>query len=642
MSKYIEAWPLIPSEELHASSVQHPSHANYRWLLNTRRVPVQPPAEPAAAATERTLPRCAGTGNSEEPVWLCKKCTTALCRPEPVMPFFALANWNWCGRLHPLYYDLSIPMQALLGLAIMVCRLIVLRYSENIDDQEKGLVGNTILLAQPPAEEIIQKLPPPDSEFSKYMSVCFNSQAMTKEDVGKHRALEIDPAQYIECVELRRKVCPVFTEVQVDAEQIRTQWPERAVPTAIVEGAQGMDTLRTFRPTLDGPASMKASTCELPTEDGARTVIDDGEDDAADATERGASHAHTCDHQGAATEHAGDEAENWSLPIDLPAEFLIGVHENDAGDPVDRMLAFQKQLELVQEYGKSLNRLEQRRQEAAKSKSDEVAEAAAELAAGKAQHNAALVQLRSLAKDMGSKYRAHMEQLWSAAQIKDADSNNPKTLHIKSGKPVNMFKAAAWPAAFVQFFYGDCAPNLDRPQRVGVRELFYYLSTREELEYSLDSDKNNPLIPGGCYRAPAQSRWNTPEFMAVFADVVRKMRILQSTNPMWSSNSEKWAIDIKEICEAKLSDFEQLASILARSGQQSMSEMMRAAAEHKLLPLFKALQYLTFQTANIPLTQGYKSSLRQLGFALNVYDGPLTVLLTTNLQTCIRRSQPPS
>ena len=575
-------------------------------------------------------------------MWLCKKCTTALCRPEPVMPFFALANWNWGGRLHPLYYDLSIPMQALLGLAIMVCRLIVLRYSENIDDQEKGLVGNTILLAQPPAEEIIQKLPPPDSEFSKYMSVCFNSQAMTKEDVGKHRALEIDPAQYIECVELRRKVCPVFTEVQVDAEQIRTQWPERAVPTAIVEGAQGMDTLHTFRPTLDGPASMKASTCELPTEDGARTVIDDGEDDAADATERGASHAHTCDHQGAATEHAGDEAENWSLPIDLPAEFLIGVHENDAGDPVDRMLAFQKQLELVQEYGKSLNRLEQRRQEAAKSKSDEVAEAAAELAAGKAQHNAALVQLRSLAKDMGSKYRAHMEQLWSAAQIKDADSNNPKTLHIKSGKPVNMFKAAAWPAAFVQFFYGDCAPNLDRPQRVGVRELFYYLSTREELEYSLDSDKNNPLIPGGCYRAPAQSRWNTPEFMAVFADVVRKMRILQSTNPMWSSNSEKWAIDIKEICEAKLSDFEQLASILARSGQQSMSEMMRAAAEHKLLPLFKALQYLTFQTANIPLTQGYKSSLRQLGFALNVYDGPLTVFSRLILQTCIRRSQPPS
>ena len=39
---------------------------------------------------------------------------------------------------------------------------------------------------------------------------------------------------------------------------------------------------------------------------------------------------------------------------------------------------------------------------------------------------------------------------------------------------------------------------------------------------------------------------------------------------------------------------------------------------------------MTFQTANIPLTQGYKVGLRQLGFGLNVYDGPLTVFLTTN------------
>ena len=49
-----------------------------------------------------------------------------------------------------------------------------------------------------------------------------------------------------------------------------------------------------------------------------------------------------------------------------------------------------------------------------------------------------------------------------------------------------------------------------------------------------------------------------------------------------------------------------------------------------LLPLLKALQYVTFQTANIPLTQGYKINLTQLGFAFNVYDGPLTVFLTTN------------
>ena len=118
--------------------------------------------------------------------------------------------------------------------------------------------------------------------------------------------------------------------------------------------------------------------------------------------------------------------------------------------------------------------------------------------------------------------------------------------------------------------------------------------------------------------------------MAIFADVVRKLRILQTTKHMWQDDAPKWRLDIKAICDAKVEHFEQLAAILARHGQQSMQEMMRAAAEHKLLPLFKALQYVTFQTANIPLTQGYKMGLRQLGFALNLYDGPLSIFLTTN------------
>ena len=124
------------------------------------------------------------------------------------MPLFALANWNWGGRLHPLFYNLSIATQALLGLAVMVCRLVVLRYSEHEEDQEKGFVGNTILVAQPRPEEVIQKLPPPDAEVSKYLSVCFNSQAMTSADVGKHRALQIDPEEYIRCSELRKKGLP--------------------------------------------------------------------------------------------------------------------------------------------------------------------------------------------------------------------------------------------------------------------------------------------------------------------------------------------------------------------------------------------------------------------------------------------------
>ena len=148
-------------DRLHASSVQHPSHPEYRWLLNTRRVPLQA-ASSDSAATEHGPPTCAGVGIKDRPLWLCKSCTTALCRPEPVMPFFALANWNWGGRLHPLYYNLSIATKALLGMAIMICRLVVLRHSEHEEDQEKCFVGNTILLTQPRPQEIMQTLPPVD------------------------------------------------------------------------------------------------------------------------------------------------------------------------------------------------------------------------------------------------------------------------------------------------------------------------------------------------------------------------------------------------------------------------------------------------------------------------------------------------
>ena len=45
VDRYHERWPLIPTEHLHASSVQHPHHPEWRWLLHTRRVPVMPDAD---------------------------------------------------------------------------------------------------------------------------------------------------------------------------------------------------------------------------------------------------------------------------------------------------------------------------------------------------------------------------------------------------------------------------------------------------------------------------------------------------------------------------------------------------------------------------------------------------------------------
>ena len=147
------------------------------------------------------------------------------------------------------------------------------------------------------------------------------------------------------------------------------------------------------------------------------------------------------------------------------------------------MLVFQKNLELVQEKGKTIHKYEQQRMQA--KGTEQAADAAMALTAERAQHAAALVDLRKLAMKMGGDYQQRIQDALNSSEMRNAKANTPRTLHIRSGKPVNMFEAAAWPAAFVEFMYGDCAPNLARPRRVGIRELFYYLASREELELSL-------------------------------------------------------------------------------------------------------------------------------------------------------------
>ena len=65
------------------------------------------------------------------------------------------------------------------------------------------------------------------------------------------------------------------------------------------------------------------------------------------------------------------------------------MHEDDAHDPVDLMIVFQKNLELVQEAGKRIYKLEQQRVQAARTEA--AAGAAITLAAEKTKHTAALV-----------------------------------------------------------------------------------------------------------------------------------------------------------------------------------------------------------------------------------------------------------
>ncbi len=93
--------------------------------------------------------------------------------------------------------------------------------------------------------------------------------------------------------------------------------------------------------------------------------------------------------------------------------------------------------------------------------------------------------MRTLARCLGGEhFQQEIEESVTAAHRK----SSPATLRIDTGAPLSIFDPAAWVACLVQFFYGECAPNLARPAKISWRLLFKYLMNREELEYHLNSD----------------------------------------------------------------------------------------------------------------------------------------------------------
>ncbi len=168
--------------------------------------------------------------------------------------------------------------------------------------------------------------------------------------------------------------------------------------------------------------------------------------------------------------------------------------------------------------------------------------------------------MRSLARSMGSEFHAEIERSVTAAHRKAS----PATLRVQTGAPLSLFDPAAWVACFTEFFYGDCVPNLERPAKISWRRLFRYLMNREELEYHLEEDSVR-------YRANNDSRWNKPEFAAVFVDAVRKLSVLQSTKSFFEKHQNSFKEDLRIIAKATDKEFEAFQANLRQAALQNTS-----------------------------------------------------------------------
>ena len=92
----------------------------------------------------------------------------------------------------------------------------------------------------------------------------------------------------------------------------------------------------------------------------------------------------------------------------------------------------------------------------------------------------------------------------------------PSALAIPTHAPLDSFDGRTWPACYVEWWFGDGAPGLDRERAMLFEQVARRLIDIEEHEYTLSTDD-------APYVASCQSRFDNPEIIAVLGDVVRRM-----------------------------------------------------------------------------------------------------------------------
>ena len=121
------------------------------------------------------------------------------------------------------------------------------------DEQEKGIGGNSILLAQARPEELAAALPPTAAQLQESFVVLF---ARGIEQVGKAQMLVVNRQEYVDLVQTRKRVCHSYAEIPLDEERVR-RFPENGVPQELLACAQHLPETEEVCIASVGPASRR-------------------------------------------------------------------------------------------------------------------------------------------------------------------------------------------------------------------------------------------------------------------------------------------------------------------------------------------------------------------------------------------------
>ena len=255
VERYAARWPLIPTSELHASSVQHPLRPEWRWLLHSRRVPVKDIATASASSAAQpadSRPRCAGIGDDNCHVWSCWDCLMDIVKKKPIMPVHACANDNWLGRERVHVREASTATKELASLGRCCWRQVRLGRRGDPAVQEIGLTANSIFLAQPTADIATMELPPPPDALVDSFNVVFTRSL---DDLSQAEWARVTRQAYMKIVTERQLQCPAFSHVKVRHDLSITRLPVDGIPEHILRCATEVSGSERAPRRLDGPAS---------------------------------------------------------------------------------------------------------------------------------------------------------------------------------------------------------------------------------------------------------------------------------------------------------------------------------------------------------------------------------------------------
>eukprot|EP00812_Abedinium_dasypus_P007843 NODE_1_length_8589_cov_4.556480.p1 GENE.NODE_1_length_8589_cov_4.556480~~NODE_1_length_8589_cov_4.556480.p1 ORF type:complete len:2586 (+),score=446.46 NODE_1_length_8589_cov_4.556480:571-8328(+) len=602
VDRYAERWPLIPLAELHASSVQHPEHPDWRWLLHVRRVstmPAQQHFSPSSGAPQDadTRPPCAGVGDPDSLVWVCWECLADIGGKKPKLPVNSCANDNWIGRERKHVREASAATKMLASLGRCCMKQVRLGKHGDPALQERALTGNTIFFAQPAADVPSLELPPPCDALVDSLNVIFTRSV---HDLSKAEWAIVERQQYMRIVRERKLCCPTFSPVLIREEEAATRLPEKGVPEHIRLCLQEVQGSENAPVRLKGPAD-RAPEIGKHEEAG----------DTSDATSE-------CDstHEAGAAQPASQLLSTGDVQAGAPhedsvAEDSIAVDPTHELKPVRLMQALQAKIDALQAHAQAVIRNEK----AARIQGIDGTLRPVVDEGGREVMHSLILDVQSTARSFDDKAQASVER--ALAQADTRLSVCPTALAMPTQGPLDSFSASTYPACYVEWWYGDGAPGLKRDRPMLFEQVARRLINIEEHEYHLADDEE-------IYRAACKSRFNKPELIAVFGDVVRRMRILKGTRA--AIGRKGFTADLKAIASASSADFQEALKI-AGPRENIGSACARSEMPAKVKT---ALRTLLLSTSDVAGTEGRKAKLRYDGNGNNYFFGGPSLFCTPN------------